>query len=97
MSETTPATAAQPSTESWGAPIIATISVVNLLVFGGLAVWLKNDNLLLLIGGAIIANATTAAQFYLGSSSGSQKKDAVIANQLAASPTLPPVPPTHSI
>lgn len=67
----------------WGAPVIATIAVIELILFSILAVYLKNDNLLLLIGGAIVANSTTAVGFYLGSSNGSQNKDTTIAQQLA--------------
>lgn len=78
---------APPPRMNWGAPVVATVSVVELIIFAALAVWLKNNDLLLLIGGAITANATTAVGYYLGSSHSSAQKDAVIAANL---PTLPP-------
>ena len=80
----------------WGAIIV---SVVTLLTFTGALVVsfltlshsqdqdvLKlSTNLLNLTVGAAIANATTAVGFWLGSSSGSQKKDEVIGAALRAS------------
>jgi hypothetical protein len=66
----------------WGAIIV---SVVTLLTFTGALVvsfFFKDSGLLNLTVGAAIANATTAVGFWLGSSSGSQKKDELI-NALA--------------
>ena len=54
------------------------ISVMSQLIFAGsviAAFFVKDNNLLLLVVGAVIANATTTIQFWVGSSSGSQKKD----------------------
>jgi len=62
----------------WGAIIV---SVVTLLTFTGALVvsfFFKDSGLLNLTVGAAIANATTAVGFWLGSSSGSQKKDELI-------------------
>ena len=69
---------------TWGAIIV---SVVALLTFtAALVVAFFNDkSLLQLTVGAAIANATTAIGFWLGSSSGSQKKDDVIGAALRAS------------
>lgn len=68
----------------WGAIIV---SIVTLLTFTGALVvsfFVKDGTALLnLTVGAAIANATTAVGFWLGSSSGSQKKDDVIGAQLA--------------
>lgn len=64
---------------SWGA--IAT-SVLTLLTFAGTLVivfFFKDSGMLNLMVGAVIANATTAVNFWLGSSSGSQKKDDALA------------------
>lgn len=72
-----------PKTASmWGAIIV---SVVTLLTFTGALVvsfFFKDSGLLNLTVGAAIANATTAVGFWLGSSSGSQKKDDVIGGAL---------------
>ena len=72
----------------WGAIIV---SVVTLLTFSGaiiVAFYIKDTSiggpLLQLTVGAAIANATTAVGFWLGSSSGSQKKDEVIGAALRA-------------
>jgi IPT/TIG domain len=80
----------------WGAIIV---SVVTLLTFSGaliVAFYIRDTTLggplLQLIVGAAIANATTAVGFWLGSSSGSQKKDEVIGAALrAASGAAPAV------
>ena len=67
----------------WGAIIV---SIVTLLTFTGALVvsfFFKDSGLLNLTVGAAIANATTAVGFWLGSSSGSQKKDDVISGALA--------------
>ena len=67
----------------WGAIIV---SMIALLTFTGalvVAFFLKDPALLNLTVGAAIANATTAVGFWLGSSSGSQKKDDVIGGALA--------------
>jgi len=83
----------------WGAIIV---SVVTLLTFTGALVvaYIKGDPALLnLTVGAAIANATTAVGFWLGSSSGSQKKDDLIRGALgggaaAAAPTVTAITPT---
>ena len=73
-----------PKTASlWGAIIV---SIVTLLTFTGALVvsfFFKDSGLLNLTVGAAIANATTAVGFWLGSSSGSQKKDDLIGTALA--------------
>jgi hypothetical protein len=76
---------------SWGAIIV---SVVALVTFTGalIVAFFKSDpGLLNLTVGAAIANATTAVGFWLGSSSGSQKKDDVIGAALRASSGAAPV------
>ena len=86
----------------WGAIIV---SIVTLLTFTGalvvsfLTLKLSKDqdilklstSLLNLTVGAAIANATTAVGFWLGSSSGSQKKDEVISAALRAASGAAPV------
>ena len=69
---------------TWGAIIV---SVIALVTFTGALVvsfFRQDPGLLNLTVGAAIANATTAIGFWLGSSSGSQKKDEVIGAALAA-------------
>jgi hypothetical protein len=89
-----------PKTASvWGAVIV---SIVTLLTFTGALVvsfFFKDSGLLNLTVGAAIANATTAVGFWLGSSSGSQKKDDVIgaalgASARAAAPVVTAISPT---
>ena len=63
----------------WGA--IAT-SLISMVTFAGCLVaafFVHDPGLLNLAVGASIANATTVVNFWLGSSSGSQKKDETIA------------------
>jgi hypothetical protein len=74
---------------TWGAIIV---SVLALLIFTGalvVAFFHPELNLLQLTVGAAIANATTAVGYWLGSSSGSQKKDEVIGAALRASTGTP--------
>jgi hypothetical protein len=84
----------------WGSVIV---SAVTLLTFTGALVvsfFFKDSGLLNLTVGAAIANGTTAVGFWLGSSSGSQKKDDVIGATLtgrtspgAASPVVTAISP----
>ena len=74
------------------------MSLVTLLTFTGaliVAFFTKDTpigaSLLQLTVGAAIANATTAVGFWLGSSSGSQKKDDVIGAALRAASGAAPV------
>lgn len=65
----------------WGSIVV---SVLSLLIFVGVvvvALAVKNEQMLLMLVGAAIANAGTAVQFWLGSSASSQKKDETIATQ----------------
>jgi len=76
------------------------VSVVALLTFTGALVvsfFFADKGLLNLTVGAAIANVTTAVGFWLGSSSGSQKKDDVVSAALRASTsTAAPVVTTIS-
>lgn len=77
---------------AWGAIAVSTVS---LLTFTGSLVvsfLTKDAGLLNLTVGAAIANATTAVGYWLGSSSGSQKKDDTIAASVAALPPANPAP-----
>jgi hypothetical protein len=57
--------------------------VTQLLLLGACAFAIvdKDQQLQLLIAGAIIANATTAINWFFGSSAGSEKKDDIIAGK----------------
>jgi hypothetical protein len=69
---------------AWGAIIV---SIVTLVTFTGALVvsfFFQDSGLLNLTVGAAIANATTAVGYWLGSSSGSQKKDDVIGAALGS-------------
>jgi len=48
-------------------------------------------SLLLLVVGAVIANATTVVNYWVGSSSGSQKKDDTISRMKNGDADAPPV------
>lgn len=89
----------------WGKIVV---SVLTLLLYVGalvVALVLRNENMLLMLVGAAISMAGTAVQYWLGSSSGSARKDDLIAGAppvgvpppppLAppAPPPAPPVPP----
>jgi hypothetical protein len=85
----------------WGSIIV---SAITLLTFTGALIvsfFFKDPALLNLTVGAAIANATTAVGFWLGSSSGSHKKDEVIGDALAgriggaaAAPVVTAISPT---
>ena len=83
-STTTPSGAS--STTIWGAPIVSVLAYGTFLAAIIIAMIVKNNELLVTLCGVAGANATTAVSFWLGSSKGSQDKDAKIA-------TMTPSPP----
>jgi hypothetical protein len=97
MSAPTPAAPAvsqpttPPSVSGWGAPAV---SIFALAIFAGsiaLAVVVKSPSLDILLGAAA-ANATTVIGFWVGSSAGSQKKDAAAQALAAAAAPAAPAP-----
>ena len=90
MSGTQPAAPAP--TPEWRAPagLVSIYSLTILLVALGVACYLNNATAITLLIGVIATNATTVVNYYMGSSHGSQAKDATIAGQL---PTPPPPSP----
>lgn len=68
---------------AWGAIAISVVSLITFTASLVVAFFLKDPGLLNLTVGAAIANATTAVGYWLGSSSGSQKKDETIAAAVA--------------
>ncbi len=91
----TPAVPA-PVTSGWGATVISVTGMAIYLAAIGVAYLKGNDTLLTALCGVAATNATTIVGFWVGSSSGSQKKDDNLAIAAAAgvavAPKLP-VPP----
>jgi hypothetical protein len=77
-----PDAAPPPSERGWGPAFTGTYSQLLLagVIFG--SVYLKMDNLLLVLAGYVASNAQTVVGYYFGSSRGSQSKDDTIAKQL---------------
>lgn len=63
----------------YGAIAVSVLSLVIFSVCLGVAFFLKDSNAMTLLIGAAIANSTACVQYWIGSSSGSQKKDETIA------------------
>jgi hypothetical protein len=76
-----------------GAIITSILTMGAFLVGVGLAYWHHDQTSMSLYTGAIVANATTTVGFWLGSSAGSQKKDARLAAQQSPQPPQPSPPP----
>jgi len=75
MSGTTPpSVTGNPNLMLYGAIVISGLNMVAFLGAFGVAFFLKDSNNLTLLIGAVIANASTAISFWLGSSAGSQRK-----------------------
>lgn len=69
------------------------VSLASMVIFAGtvvVAFFFKDPNLLLLVVGAVIANATSAVQFWIGSAAGSQKKDDTIATAVNGGQAVSP-------
>lgn len=65
-----------PTATVWGAPIVSVLAYATFLAAIVFAFIVKNDALLITLCGMAGANATTTVSFWLGSSKGSQDKDA---------------------
>jgi hypothetical protein len=79
-----PGPATPPSIEQpWVKPVIAIGSLVLFAGMTGVVVVMKNDSALLLMAGAAVSMATTAFNYYLGSSSGSARKTEISAVAVA--------------
>jgi hypothetical protein len=89
MSGTTPAPTTASAASEWGAIIISMTVMVTFTGSLVVSFFFKDSGLLNLTVGAAIANATTAVGFWLGSSRGSQTKDAALATA-ATHPTIAP-------
>lgn len=85
-----------PATE-WKTPagIIGIYSQTLLLAGLLIACYLKNENAIMMVLGAIVASATTVTNYYMGSSKSSQAKDNTIAAQLPNPP--PPTGTTTTV
>ena len=84
MSGATPATTTASRVAEW-APVAVSVIVLAIFLAAIVVAWLTKDPSLGILLGMAGSNAGTAVGFWLGSSSGSQKKDAAIAAR-AASP-----------
>lgn len=76
-------------TTNWATPVVSIYSLTLMLAALAFSYLIKNDPMMLIIVGAIVANATTSVNFYMGSSVSGQKKDATIASQLTPAPAAP--------
>ena len=91
MSGTIPAPpASSPAVTLWGAPVVTVLAYGTFLAAIIVALIVKNDTLLVALCGAAATNATTAVQWWLGSSKGSADKSATIERQGAQLATMTP-------
>jgi hypothetical protein len=88
-----PVSASSPAVTLWGAPIVSVLAYATFLAAIIVAVIVKNDALLITLCGMAGANATTAVQWWLGSSKGSADKSATIERQGAQMATMGPDAP----
>jgi len=76
----------------WAAPAVSILSIGIFLAALLIAYISKSDTALTLLLGVAATNFTTVVSFWVGSSAGSQKKDATISN--LSGPAAPAAPPT---
>jgi hypothetical protein len=69
----------QDAIRTWGAIVVSVLAILTFIGALVVAFFLREPGLLNLAVGAAIANATTAVQYWMGSSAGSARKDDVIA------------------
>jgi len=75
----------------WGSPIVAVYAMTIFVVALIIAYMRGTENLLTILLGVAAANATTAVNYYLGSSFSSMRKDLVIHDaQQALAKSTPP-------
>ena len=65
-----------------GSIIVSFVVLLTFVVALGVSFFMKDSTMMALTVGAAVANATTAVGFWLGSSSGSQKKDEVLVSSI---------------
>ena len=75
---------------AWGAIAISVLASIIFVVAFSVAYFSHDTNSLSLLVGATIANFTTAVSYWLGSSSGSQKKDDRLGRIAEGQPDSPP-------
>lgn len=73
----------------WSRPIVAFLTVGLFAVAFVAAIVMKNEQILLILVGAVVSGFSTITGYYFGSSSGSEKKDATIAAQLTPEKPAP--------
>ena len=70
------------SERGFGAPITAIFAMLLMVIAIGGAVWLKMNDVVMVLAGTIGSGFMTVLNYYFGSSRGSQSKDDTIAKQL---------------
>lgn len=80
----------------WTKPALAVAIYALVAVALAVAVYTKNDSIMNIIVGAIIAEFARASGYFFGSSDSSQKKDDTIATQSAALATSTPAHPERT-
>jgi len=73
---------------SWTRPVVAIFSMVLFCIVLAYTLIVKDKDTMLLCVGAVISMATSAVNYYLGSSAGSARKT----DLLAAAPAINPLP-----
>jgi uncharacterized membrane protein len=97
MSTTTaPASTSTPKLATVGAPVVSIYTLTIFLVAFGIAYLLKNETAMTMMFGGIVSMAGTVVNFWVGSSAGSQNKDATI-TALSAPVPPPPAPPAQGV
>lgn len=76
----------------YGTIVVSVVAMVVYLIALAIAFFLKSDNLLTVLIGAAVANATAVVQYWVGSSRGSTMKTGLLANSTPTPPAQQPAP-----
>ena len=71
----------------WSRPVIGVLSLALFAAAFVIAATQKDNAVLQILVGAVVSGFSTILSYYFGSSSGSEKKDTVIASQLGGAPS----------
>ena len=77
----------------WSRPVIGVLSLALFAAAFVIAATQKDNAVLQILVGAVVSGFSTILGYYFGSSSGSEKKDTVIASQLGGTPSPLRAPP----
>jgi hypothetical protein len=75
-----PAPSSQYMLNFWGSSIVSVYILTIFLVALVIAFWVKNEVLIVALVSVAATNVTTVVAYWVGSSSGSAKKDSIIAS-----------------